>query len=228
MNALRSVLYEYGHVFPIGLVHLKRMDALVQGADCDLPSLIVTECQELLAQIAETTEKIDAKTKRLKALADETDTARQTADHAGGWSVDGAGGRSLCPADGSVPMRPRLRGLARARAAAALLGRQGAPWTGFEGRPNRHPAASDHRSDDAHLGARPVQRSCGELDRPHAGKEAENAGRDCTGEQDGQAALGDADEGTKITGIRRWQLRCEYHGAAKPSRYNGGCERATT
>lgn len=53
------------------------MDALVQGPDCDLPSLIITECQELLAQIAETTEKITMKTKRLKALADETDTARR-------------------------------------------------------------------------------------------------------------------------------------------------------
>ena len=33
---------------------------------------------QLLAQIAETTEKITAKTKRLKALADQTDTARST------------------------------------------------------------------------------------------------------------------------------------------------------
>ncbi len=77
MNALRAVLYEYGHVFPTGLVHLKRIDALVDDPDSDLPSLIIKECQDLLAQIAEKTERIDAKTKGLKALAAETDTARR-------------------------------------------------------------------------------------------------------------------------------------------------------
>ncbi len=43
----------------------------------DLPSLIIAECRDLLAQIAEKTERIDLKTKGLKALADETDTARR-------------------------------------------------------------------------------------------------------------------------------------------------------
>ncbi|MGK7296828.1 MAG: IS110 family transposase, partial [Candidatus Wenzhouxiangella sp. M2_3B_020] len=77
VNALRAVLYEYGHVFPTGLVHLKRIEALVDDPDGDLPSLIVAECQDLLAQISEKTERIDAKTKGLKALAAETDTARR-------------------------------------------------------------------------------------------------------------------------------------------------------
>ncbi|MDK3075874.1 hypothetical protein QO034_22735 [Sedimentitalea sp. JM2-8] len=29
VNALRSVLYEYGYVFPVGLVHLKRIPSMV-------------------------------------------------------------------------------------------------------------------------------------------------------------------------------------------------------
>ena len=77
VNALRAVLYEYGHVFPTGLVHLKRVEALVENQACDLPALIIAECRDLLAQIAEKTDRIDAKTKELKALAAETDTARR-------------------------------------------------------------------------------------------------------------------------------------------------------
>lgn len=76
VNALRAVLYEYGHVFPIGLSHLKRIDALINDPACDLPALIIAECQDLLLQIAAKTERIDLKTKTLKALAAKTDTAR--------------------------------------------------------------------------------------------------------------------------------------------------------
>ena len=71
------MLYEYGHVFPIGLCHLKRIAEVVEDPHCDLPALVIAECQDLLAQIAEKTERIEAKTKTLKAPAAETDTARR-------------------------------------------------------------------------------------------------------------------------------------------------------
>ena len=77
VNALRSVLYEYGHVFPIGLCHVKRIAAVVEDPGCDLPDLVIAECRDLLAQIAEKTERIETKTKELKTLASETDTARR-------------------------------------------------------------------------------------------------------------------------------------------------------
>ena len=77
VNALRAVLYEYGHIFPTGLCHLKRMEAVLEDPHCDLPALVIAECQDLLAQIAEKTERIEAKTQTLKALAAETDTARR-------------------------------------------------------------------------------------------------------------------------------------------------------
>ncbi len=77
VNALRAVLYEYGHVFPVGLVHLKRMAALLDGPACDLPALVITEGRDLMEQIAEKTERIDGKTSKLKALAAGTDTARR-------------------------------------------------------------------------------------------------------------------------------------------------------
>ncbi len=76
VNALRAVLYECGHVFPVGIGHLKRMAALVEDPDCDLPALIITECQDLLVQIAEKSARINGKSKKLNTLAAETDTAR--------------------------------------------------------------------------------------------------------------------------------------------------------
>jgi transposase len=76
VNALRAMLCEYGHVFPAGIGHLKRIDALIDDPTCDLPTLIIVECRDLLAQITEKTDRIDAKTKALKGLAAETDTAR--------------------------------------------------------------------------------------------------------------------------------------------------------
>ncbi len=77
VNALRSALYEYGHVFPIGIAQLKRIEALVSDPTCDLPELVILECKDLLKQIAEKTERIEARTRTLKGLATETDTARR-------------------------------------------------------------------------------------------------------------------------------------------------------
>jgi transposase len=77
VNALRAVLYEYGRVFPVGLAHLKRIEAVVEDPGCNLPALIIAECRDLLAQIAEKTERIDAKTRALRALAAQTDMARR-------------------------------------------------------------------------------------------------------------------------------------------------------
>jgi transposase len=53
------------------------METVVRDPDCTLPALVIAECQDLLAQIAEKTERIDAKTRSLKSLAAETDTTRR-------------------------------------------------------------------------------------------------------------------------------------------------------
>ena len=76
VNALRAVLYECGRVFPAGIGHLKRIEAVIEDANCDLPDLITAECRDLLAQIAEKTDRV-AKTKALKELAAGTDTGRR-------------------------------------------------------------------------------------------------------------------------------------------------------
>ena len=33
VNALRSTLYEYGHVFPVGIAHLKKIEELIENAE---------------------------------------------------------------------------------------------------------------------------------------------------------------------------------------------------
>src|SRR6056297_1052019 len=43
VNALRAVFYEYGHVFPVGLCHVKRIAAVIDDPDCDLPAVVIAE-----------------------------------------------------------------------------------------------------------------------------------------------------------------------------------------
>jgi len=76
-NALRALLYEYGHAVPQGPVHLKRIAEIVGVETCDLPELAREEAQDLLEQIAEKTVRIEAKTRKIAAVAAQTGTARR-------------------------------------------------------------------------------------------------------------------------------------------------------
>jgi len=60
VNVLRAVLYEYGHTIPQGIVHLRRIEALLDEPNSDLPALVYEECRDLLAQIGEKTVRIEA------------------------------------------------------------------------------------------------------------------------------------------------------------------------
>ena len=77
VNALRAVLYEFGHVIPKGIGNIKRIDAILEEPNCDLPTLVCDECQDLVKQIAEQTIRIDAKTKAAKEMAAAADTTRR-------------------------------------------------------------------------------------------------------------------------------------------------------
>jgi len=77
VNALRAVLYEFGHTVPKGIGNIKRIDAILEVANCDFPPLVRTECWHLVNQIAEQTTRIDAKTKTAKEMAATVDTARR-------------------------------------------------------------------------------------------------------------------------------------------------------
>ena len=77
VNALRAVLYEYGQVIPLGIGHIKRVEAIVEDAEIDLPELVREECRDLLAQIGEKTARIDEKAKKLAELSRQSDVARR-------------------------------------------------------------------------------------------------------------------------------------------------------
>ena len=77
VNALRAVLYEFGHVIPKGIVNIKRIDAILEEPNGDLLTLVRDECQDLVKQIAEQTIRIDTKTKTAKEMAARADTARR-------------------------------------------------------------------------------------------------------------------------------------------------------
>jgi transposase len=77
VNALRAILYEYGHVFPLGIAQLKGIEVLVKDPACDLPALVIEECQDLLAQVSEKSARIDARMKTLKDVAKDTETSRR-------------------------------------------------------------------------------------------------------------------------------------------------------
>ncbi len=52
MNALRAVLYEFGHIIPQGIEQLNRIDAILEDPNSDLPELVREECRSLIDQIA--------------------------------------------------------------------------------------------------------------------------------------------------------------------------------
>lgn len=77
VNALRGLLYELGYTIPQGIGHLKRIGEILDGPACDLPEIVRDECWDLMAQIAEKTVRIDARTKIMKSSAEKSDTARR-------------------------------------------------------------------------------------------------------------------------------------------------------
>lgn len=77
VNALRAALYEYGHILPQGIGQLKRIEAIIEEANSDLPMLVREECRDLLDQIAQQTQRIATKAELLKKLAAESDVTRR-------------------------------------------------------------------------------------------------------------------------------------------------------
>lgn len=77
VNALRALLYEHGHIFPVGIRSLDRMASLLEDETADLPALVREECKELLAQIAEKAARVLERNRRLSTLASQSDRARR-------------------------------------------------------------------------------------------------------------------------------------------------------
>lgn len=77
VNALRGTLYEQGQSFPTGIRHLSRIQALLDDPENGLHRLAQRECLDLIEQIAQTTERIDAKTKQATTLSAQSYVTRR-------------------------------------------------------------------------------------------------------------------------------------------------------
>lgn len=111
VNAIRSYLCEFGHTFPQGTAHLKRIETLIDDPNSKLPELDCNECRDLLIQLSEISERIDIKTWRFKDLATETDTARRLQTMPQGRPNSSAGGSGVCTMHDELQTRQKLLAL---------------------------------------------------------------------------------------------------------------------
>ncbi|SFQ26917.1 IS110 family transposase [Tranquillimonas alkanivorans] len=113
VNALRGLLYEFGHTVPQGIRHLKAIEAIVGDSATSLPELVRDECKDLLLQIFEKTTRIEARTKTARKLAETTDTARRL------QTMPGVGPMTALAVEAFAP---NMGGFRRGRDFAAWLG----------------------------------------------------------------------------------------------------------
>ena len=77
VNALRSHLYEFGHVAPEGIGYVPRLERVLKDPDTDIPDLARDICRMLLDQIAHLTDRINALKARIAAMSNEAEMPRQ-------------------------------------------------------------------------------------------------------------------------------------------------------
>lgn len=119
VNALRSCLYEYGHVIPQGIQHMGRIVEILDEPHSDLPALMRDECRDLLVQIDEKTERIEARNKKIRELAASAETARRL------QTIPGVGPLTSLAVEAFAPPMESFR-----------CGRDFAAWLGLVSRQN--------------------------------------------------------------------------------------------
>ena len=216
VNALRSVLYEFGLTVPQGIGSLKRVATILDAPESELPALVREECQDLLTQISEKTARIEARSKMVKRLTEATERSRLL------QTMPGIGPLTALAA------WPRFCRLARSCPAPELIGRQSPAWAGLKSGSDRHPPSSDPRSDVASELAWPEIDPRRELAGAHAVAQAANAGRDRAGQQDGKTGLGNAHKGRGLSGSGVVGCRLVRSRRAAASRRRRGCETSMT
>ncbi len=77
VNALRSHLYEFGHVAPEGIGYVPRLERVVKDPDADIPDLARDICRMLLEQITHLTDRIKELKARIAAMSNEAEMPRQ-------------------------------------------------------------------------------------------------------------------------------------------------------
>ncbi|BCH34899.1 hypothetical protein MesoLjLc_68290 [Mesorhizobium sp. L-8-10] len=76
VNALRA-LYEFGHVAPQGIGHLRRLAEVVEDENTELPDLVREICGDVLDRIGQLTGRLDALKKTIDALSRKAETSQR-------------------------------------------------------------------------------------------------------------------------------------------------------
>src|SRR6056297_708556 len=77
VNALRSHLYEFGHVAPTGIGFVPRLARVVEDPDTDMPELARDICRMLIEQIGHLTDRLKDLKARIEAMSDEAEMPRR-------------------------------------------------------------------------------------------------------------------------------------------------------
>ena len=192
-NALRAMMYEYGHAVPQGPVHLKRIVEIIEAENSDLPELVHEEGRDLIKQIAEKTARIEAGTKKIAAMAALAPTARRL------QTMPGVGPITALAIEAFAPAMATFK-----------CGRDFAAWLGLVpkqmssgGKERLGRISKTGQSDIRRLLIIGAMSRLNWLGRhvdprglvacPAAGTQAEDACCDCAGQQDGDGDMGHAD-----------------------------------
>ncbi len=57
VNTLRSHLYEFGHVAPVGIDYVLRLERVIENLDAGIPDLARETCRMLIEQITHLTDR---------------------------------------------------------------------------------------------------------------------------------------------------------------------------
>jgi hypothetical protein len=191
VNAMRSHLYEFGHVAHEGICSVPRLAKLVDDPDTRTPDPARDVRHMLLEQIAHLTARIDALNARIAALSNQADLPRQL------QTVQGVGPITARAAETvAQPVEQIRRGrnfAARPHPKAAFPRRQAGAGEDLEDGTTRYPAVAgdrDDRGDPLGLPARGAERILAVAD---ARTQADTGHGRGAGEQDGARDPGDAD-----------------------------------
>lgn len=77
INALRSYLFEFGHVIPKGPRNLRRVAELIADETTSLPQEVRDICRDLLDEIGRKTERIDEALKQINAKSRQQETLKR-------------------------------------------------------------------------------------------------------------------------------------------------------
>ena len=77
VNALRSHLYEFGHIAPLGIGYVPRLEVVIEDSDADIPDLAREICRMLLEQIAQLTDRINTLKARTAAMSNKAEMPRR-------------------------------------------------------------------------------------------------------------------------------------------------------